>query len=955
MLGVALDNKEMRDAGIWGWSTEARATREYWYDVDAPRPANAGGRQPWAGKGSRDGNYNYDEYPYAYNSNITGKGIGWWTWFGGDPLFMHGIQWMPISPALDYISWDPDFVAWAYDDLMRGANSAFSHEWFSQTTNSDNGDGIDPLATNDWGNVVLCYFQRSNPAEAARIFDEARSKGLHIATSVSTSHISYYIIHNHLTYGEPDFTCYADLPTAQRYVKGGVETYVVYNNADEDRTVRFYSQDGALIKTVIAPARKLAAISADPVATEIEYSIEGGLMLPPAEKVTVNARLLDQYGAGISGKAVAYTLSSGAPATMDGNSLSINASAAKGTRFTLTLSAEGVTRTVELTVNDRPQAKTAVITGLPQMTEVNNQYTPALVIQDQYGNQPDAADVVWTVSRNDEAPVRVKGAITFDRAGHYTVQATSATYSAQATASVFVTPAMPLVSVGCEVMASSAENVGSLPSGATDGNPNERWGSAHTDDEWIVVDLGENTFISRATLNWEAAYGAHYLLQVAPNGCKMTSKSVVYAGETRYISVPAETAWTTAAEVHNTAPGERTTIINANGRYLRMKGLKRGSDYGYSLYELSVYGIRSSLGKDEVIGIDFALPLTADCGQTVELAPEAYTLAGEVIKGVSVSWASDKEARFSGNAFTPLAPGRHVLTATYKEKTSTSASLFVNDVERVDSIALGAKSYTMILGEDVRIPFTAINQFMAPYSGKLEGLTITITDQDGNPAEGCEYDPATRRFTSETAGEFVLNFGGLASCTVSVRPVTEVNLALGKEAWASSKENGGLDATFAVDGKRDTRWGSLFQDDQWMIVDLGKEYKIVKVLIYWNNPAYATDYSVLLSRSGDEDSFEAAATVSDYQRTDEPAEHLVDHTLARYVKVIGHKRSTVYGTSIDEIEVYSDEPADGVNTIAGGRASERWYTLQGLRTLRPSTPGIYIRIRDGKSSKVVVR
>ena len=35
LLGVALGDKEMRDAGIFGWSTEARATREYWFDVDA--------------------------------------------------------------------------------------------------------------------------------------------------------------------------------------------------------------------------------------------------------------------------------------------------------------------------------------------------------------------------------------------------------------------------------------------------------------------------------------------------------------------------------------------------------------------------------------------------------------------------------------------------------------------------------------------------------------------------------------------------------------------------------------------------------------------------------------------------------------------------------------------------------------------------------------------------------
>lgn len=205
LLGVALGDKEMRDAGIWGWSTEARATREYWFDVDAPRSANEGGRVAWEGKGERQGNYDYSQYKYAYNSNITGKGIGWWTWFGGDPLFMHGIQWMPVSPALDYLSWDRDFVDWAYNDMMSGANSTFSHDWFEATANSDNGESIQPLADNDWGNVTLAYMQRSRPEEAAAIFRRALDENRHIATAVSTGHISYYLIHHHLTYGDIDF------------------------------------------------------------------------------------------------------------------------------------------------------------------------------------------------------------------------------------------------------------------------------------------------------------------------------------------------------------------------------------------------------------------------------------------------------------------------------------------------------------------------------------------------------------------------------------------------------------------------------------------------------------------------------------------------------------------------------------------------------------------------------
>ena len=34
LIGVALDNKEMRDAGIFGWCAESSATAAYWIDRD---------------------------------------------------------------------------------------------------------------------------------------------------------------------------------------------------------------------------------------------------------------------------------------------------------------------------------------------------------------------------------------------------------------------------------------------------------------------------------------------------------------------------------------------------------------------------------------------------------------------------------------------------------------------------------------------------------------------------------------------------------------------------------------------------------------------------------------------------------------------------------------------------------------------------------------------------------
>src|SRR5947207_3277905 len=57
------------------------------------------------------------------------------------------------------------------------------------------------------------------------------------------------------------------------------------------------------------------------------------------------------------------------------------------------------------------------------------------------------------------------------------------------------------------VIVSSTEN-GSFPaSAAVDGSTTTRWGSAFSDPQWIYVDLGATTTISRVILRWETAYG----------------------------------------------------------------------------------------------------------------------------------------------------------------------------------------------------------------------------------------------------------------------------------------------------------------------------------------------------------------------------------------------------------------------------------------------------------------
>lgn len=248
LLGVALGNDKMRDAGIFGWVSEARGTAEYWFDrhTDPARDMNS---FHTATGNDYDNGYNIDyskfrkedQQNHLYNSNLTCHGVGWWTYFSGDPVWMASIQWMPISPALDYLSEDLEFARWDYEQTMM-------YKEVGDFT-ADNGLGNE----SGLGNVVLSYLQRSNPDEAASIFDQMWDAGKNVARATDTGGITYYVTHSHLTYGEIDWTITADIPTARVFTKDGVKTHMAFNPTDNPITVRF--SDGYMLNV---PARRLA-------------------------------------------------------------------------------------------------------------------------------------------------------------------------------------------------------------------------------------------------------------------------------------------------------------------------------------------------------------------------------------------------------------------------------------------------------------------------------------------------------------------------------------------------------------------------------------------------------------------------------------------------------------------------------------------------------------------------
>ncbi|MEV6414097.1 discoidin domain-containing protein [Kribbella sp. NPDC051718] len=129
--------------------------------------------------------------------------------------------------------------------------------------------------------------------------------------------------------------------------------------------------------------------------------------------------------------------------------------------------------------------------------------------------------------------------------------------------------AATLLSQGKPVTSSSTENGGTPAAAAVDGNTATRWSSAASDPQWIQVDLGSTSAISQVVLNWEAAYGKSFQVQVSDN---------------------AGGPWNSIYTTTTGTGGVQTLSVTGSGRYVRMNGTQRGTGYGYSLWEFQVYG-----------------------------------------------------------------------------------------------------------------------------------------------------------------------------------------------------------------------------------------------------------------------------------------------------------------------------------------------------------------------------
>lgn len=102
-----------------------------------------------------------------------------------------------------------------------------------------------------------------------------------------------------------------------------------------------------------------------------------------------------------------------------------------------------------------------------------------------------------------------------------------------------------------------------------DGNIKTRWASHNNNNEYITIDLGDSYYINQVIFNWETAYGKKY-------------KILGSLDDKTYFEIFNE----------DSSDGGIDNIIFDKQlvRYVKMQGVEKATQWGYSLYEFEVYG-----------------------------------------------------------------------------------------------------------------------------------------------------------------------------------------------------------------------------------------------------------------------------------------------------------------------------------------------------------------------------
>ena len=140
----------------------------------------------------------------------------------------------------------------------------------------------------------------------------------------------------------------------------------------------------------------------------------------------------------------------------------------------------------------------------------------------------------------------------------------------------------------------------------------------------------------------------------------------------------------------------------------------------------------------------------------------------------------------------------------------------------------------------------------------------------------------------------------VAAATGVLPAVEYPNYARDCVTWRSSVEQSNYESCYAVDGIASTRWSSGRTDSEWLTIDLGQVRLIGRIVLNWERSAPLW-YVVQISTDN-----EHYTDVFEQMEGAQGAFDVIDirPQEARFVRIDCRERTTEYGFSLYEVEVY---------------------------------------------------
>lgn len=525
LLGAALGDTAMRDAGAFGYLMESRATLEYWFD------------------------WKHDNFAPGWAHTNVGivfdGGNSYGTWFSGNPLHIHAIQYLPIAPGFDYLARD---TAWARSEYAVMQKEAAAAEGYADE--QDYGD--------DWANVAFSFRQLFEPGEVCRRFavDRAAGKGW---TSEINAGVTYAYAHADRQLGPRAWNYSYSMPTVagHRDPVSGFVTHVAWNPSATEALCQVYA-DGKSIGSIRIPANSIVRHRMDAKLVRLEVSAPSKT-LPLGSPSQIEANGFDQYGASFELGTVTWSASVG---TISATGRYTPAAAADSVK--ISASASGLTGSVTVRTGSASKlAKLDIHPGYVQML-VGGTTELHVRAKDQYGDAMALPDLVW--SADGSATVASNGTVTATAAGTSWIRAKAGEIVDSIPLDAYA--ALVDLTVGATATASSSLGANTAPK-AIDGSRTTRWESEQgIDDSWLEISLTGDFEVSQTVIDWENAFASRYLVQVSDDG----------------------QAWKNWTSVTGGDGGIDSLAGSGHGRYVRIQGQTRSTAYGYSIFELRLRG-----------------------------------------------------------------------------------------------------------------------------------------------------------------------------------------------------------------------------------------------------------------------------------------------------------------------------------------------------------------------------